>query len=308
MYIKVRVNKDDEKTLFLCNWNASVFEADPVLRIQSDDLRTVKDIFETITCIEIFQNEALVAEYSVYDTYSDINYAGKVFVEHENIFTDCLVVRLKKRNLAEQVERLDKQINPVYDMDSMTVEELKEYKLKQISAAGETDVFSGDRVTFKDGTSKTYTFNAEDQRNLQTYLGLIAQIPDKSTIQIAYHATDEICREYSAEDIVTIYFTLQAKLLYVQTYVNMLRNYIKTLSDKTTIKAIEYGTVLPQEYQLQMQTIMQTSLAAIEELKKYYGIDTVTPEPEGETEPEEPENPVEPEPEVDDGNEEEPVE
>ena len=40
-------------------------------------------------------------------------------------------------------------------------------------------------------------------------------------------------------------------------------------------------------------------------LKKYYGIGTVTPEPEEETEPV---DPVEPEPEVDDGNEEEPVE
>ena len=42
---KVRVNKDDDKILNIFDFNVSDFANDPVIRIQSDDLKKIKEIF-----------------------------------------------------------------------------------------------------------------------------------------------------------------------------------------------------------------------------------------------------------------------
>ena len=271
----IRLNKDDNLIFNIFEFNVSDFNADPVIKIQSDDLRNIKDVFADINNIEIYESNKIIADYSIYDSYSDISYIDKMFDAKRKMFVSCLAVRLSKTNLAEQVQRLDKQLNPVVDEDNMTIEELKERRIKQISKDGEDDIFSGDEVTFEDGTTKTYTFGLDDQNNLQTYLSLIAQIPDKSKIAIPYHAIGEICQNYTAKQIVEVYFTLQVKLLRVYTYVNMLRLYINSLNDIEQVKNIHYGTILPQQYQDQMNMIMSESIDTIMEIKEQYDFDYI---------------------------------
>ena len=270
---KVRVNKDDDKILNIFDFNVSDFANDPVIRIQSDDLKKIKEIFYKITSIEIYRDVNIIAEYTAFDSYADIVYMGKAFCSEDNVFSDCLAVRLTRMNIIEQIQRIDEKVNPVIDEDSMTINELKQRRIDQICKAGEADIFSGDQVTFDDGATKTYTFGLDDQNNLQTYLSLIAQIQDKTKIAIPYHAVGEVCQNYTAKQIVTIYFTLQIKLLRVYTYVNMLRLHITSMTDIEDVRHVQYGVELPEQYKEQMNMIISESIATIMEIKKQYDFD-----------------------------------
>lgn len=271
---KIRVNKDDNKIFDIFDFDVIIFEDDPIVKIKSDNFAEVKEAFGQINTIEFFNNQMLIAEYTIYDSFSDISYNGKIFSNEDDALIDCLCVRLTKTNLAEQIRRINEKINPVINEGSLTIDELKELRIEQISKLGEADIFAGDNVTFDDGTTKAYTFEIEDQNNLQTYLSLISQIPDKSKIAIPYHAVGEICQNYSAKQIVQIYFTLQTKLLSVYTYVNMLRLYINSLTDINDVKEVSYGAELPQEYAEQMSALINQSVATIMEIKKQYNFDS----------------------------------
>lgn len=270
---KIRIDKNDSKMLNIFEFDPITFSNNQIINVQSDDLVTVKNMFSEFNLIEIYRDQNLIAEYTVYDSYSEITYNGRRFSAVDNGYYDCLSIKLTKIDIISQVQRLDEKINPVIDENSMTDEELKEYRISIISKAGEADIFSGDQVTFEDGITKTYTFGIEDQNNLQTYLSLIAQIPDKSKIAIPYHAVGEMCQNYTAKQIVQVYFTLQVKLLRVYTYVNMLRLHINSLTSREEIMEVQYGMELPQQYQEQMAMIMSESIATIMEIKKQYDFD-----------------------------------
>lgn len=289
MIIKCRVNKDDNKMFRLVEFNAGYFNTDNKLKLITDDIRLVKNIFSNIESIDIFVNDNPITETTSYDSYSSISYLGTIWCEGEQTFVDCLEITLTKINLIDEVERIKNIVEPVIDIDSMSLNELKEYKKKQISLAGSEDIYAGSQVTFEDGTTKTYTFGTHDQQNLQVYLGLIGQATqeERELLAIPYHAIGEECTFYNYRQIVTIFFTLQLKLLDRYTRVNMLRLYIDTLMTIDQVKEITYETELPAEYEDRKAEIMAASIASIMELKKRYGIDDVEPDPEEEIEPEE---------------------
>ena len=277
MIYKTRINK---KNIFnLVEFNTGVFNTDNKLKLITDDMRTVKDIFTNLETIEIYANEDIVAEYSIFNGFSMITYLGPVFCEGLNTFVECLEITLTKTNLIEEVERIKNIVEPVIDIDSMTIDELKDYKIGLINTAGSQDIYSGDFVELSDKTTKIFSYSQHDQANLESYLALILAADDRENLYIAYHGQNETCRQYNYIDIVLIYFTLSMKKLRVFTYVNMLRDWIKTMSDIEQVKNIQYGTALPLEYQNQMNTIMEGSLASLMAIKEKF-IPSVEPDPE----------------------------
>jgi hypothetical protein len=253
-------------------------------------------MFSDLEFIEIFKDNDLVAEYSVFDGYSNIAYIQDVFVEGENKFVDCLEVTLTKTNLAEQVKRIQDIVEPVVDESTMTTQQLREHRIKQVSDAGEADIYSGDNVTLSDGTVKHFTYSSHDQANLESYLALIMASDNRENLFIPYHGADETCRQYGYIDIVTIYFTLSMKKLRVYTYVNMLRAWLEYLADIEDIRAIHYGSELPAQYQAQMDEILTRSLATLMELReKFVPTPDVEPEDEPKDEPDGETPEVEPE-------------
>lgn len=274
MKINVRINKDDNKTFRLVEFNASYFNSDGKLKLITDDIRTVKNMFSNLESVEVFINDNLVVETNSYDGYSSISYLGTIFCDYLNTFVDCLEVILTKVNLVDEVERIKNIVEPVIDIDSMSLNELKEYKKRQISLAGSEDIYAGDTVTFNDGTTEFHSFSSHDQQNLQTYLGLIGQAdPDqRKHLVFPYHQVGGQCTFYTYDKIVTIFFTLQLKLLDRYTRVNMLRLWVDSLTTTDQVKEITYETELPEEYEARKAEIMAASIAGIMEMKKKYGL------------------------------------
>lgn len=271
MQIQVKVN--DSKIYDLCSWDAITFEQTQVLSMQTSDLQSVKEDFKDISKIDIYKDDELVATYTVFNTYSNIVYLGEIFVQHQNKFADALDVTLTKRNLVEQVEKLNEQLNPVIDIDAMDVEEYRDYMLQQVAEAGNKDICAGDYVQISLG-KQFFTYGYEDQLNLGNILSLCQEIKgtdiDISTLSLPYHSSGNPCQLYPAIDLITIYGTLFLRSVKIQTYCNAINMLIRTASSKEELSGYIYGMDLPKDSQETVdQIITQSSEIMVAILTQY---------------------------------------
>lgn len=266
MVIKARIN--EEQMFRLCSWSSGAFAGDPTLRLQTDDLRGVKELFSDIWRVEIFVNDNLAGEYVQYDSYESISYEGTVFVEHENIFADCMRVTLRRSSLVDEVARIEEIVSPTYDIDSMTAGEYRNYLLKQISNDCRNEIYHGTQVQLSDGTVEYYTYDAEDQQNLVNAVAMIVITPDMPAYP--YHPSGGICRMMSAVDILEIYVTLQLYLIDKSTKCNLMNNWLKSIDNKEDMLEISWDTELPENYQEQWNEIHEQALEIMNAFRDKY--------------------------------------
>jgi hypothetical protein len=257
MIIKVRVNKNDNFIFKLCSWDASTFESSQSLIIQSDDLNLLREAFSTITNIEIFVADNPVAEYTVFDTFSSMSYLNKVYVPHENIFTDAIQVSLTKTNIAEQVKRIQDQIDNVVDIDAMTIEEYRTYLLGIISKQCQQEIYDGDYIEISSGNKK-FTYKAEDQANIQAAVNILMIVPDLE--YVPYHASKDNCYLMPSKDMLKIFMTLQLKLTYLITRCNQFNMWIKNVQTKEELMQITWESELPESFQENLTNIYNYSI------------------------------------------------
>ena len=274
----VRVNNETE--IPLCNWSAGQFSTDEKLRLITDDLRTVKAVFTNVENIEILNGENLLAHYTIFDGYSGISYIGTIWSDEMRQFIDCMEVTLTKTNLAEEVKRIEEQINPVIDESTMTIEELKTRRIQQITEAGSEMIYAGTQVTLSSSQTKSYKYTVHDQLDLDTYFNLFLVLPedtDYANTYVSWHATDEICQDYSVLDIMIIFFALKQHLFYYKTYTNVLKTCVANMDNIEDVRNAEFGMTLPPAYQASMDATMQSELATIMAIKEKF---FPTPEPD----------------------------
>lgn len=259
MIFKVRVN--NEAVFNLCEWNNSSYAENLVLKIQTDDFNAVKNTFTNINLVEIFQDSIKICEYTVYDTYASITYLGMVFVSYSKRYEPCIAVQLKKTYLADQVRRLEEAISNNVDVNSMSVDEYRDFVLEQASKDCTEDIYSGTTITIN-GTEQNFSFKSEDQINLlQLYL-LTKMYPNITAIP--YHADGDTCMFYTANQIQTIYMTLIIKLITTTTYYNQFKIYARTLTTKKELSQLKYGIELPEQYAAVVNSIVSQTIQALE--------------------------------------------
>ena len=127
-----------------------------------------------------------------------------------------------------------------------TLEDVKKAKIEYLDSTCENTIYAGTDVMLSDGTVEHFTLDAKDQLDLS---GIGLQLLQGAE-QIAWHKDDETesCKFYSAADGATIIQTLTIFRTYHITYFRYLRIYVNSLSDVNDVNAIEYGSVIPDEY------------------------------------------------------------
>ena len=179
-----------------------------------------------------------------------------IFVFDEDIssedFADISVVNLYSDDnmfLTEYtLENYDIRIedNSLFLCNKATLEDVKKAKIEYLDSTCENTIYAGTDVTLSDGTIEHFTLDAKDQLDLS---GIGLQLLQGAE-QIAWHKDDETesCKFYSAADGATIIQTLTVFRTYHITYFRDLRIYVNSLSDADDVNAIEYGSVIPDEY------------------------------------------------------------
>lgn len=262
------INSTDRIQLF--TWDANSFRGMAQLHLATDNLAHVRELLEHITLIEIVdEQDNFVASFTEYDSFSSILYAGRNYSSQLNGFANELIVTLTKVDLVEQVKRLDEQVNKIVDIEGMSLDEYKEWKINKFSDMGEQLIFAGTEVTLLNGVVKNFTYDLEDQSNLLNAIFIIQALGDLS-ISIPYHGHGEPCELYNARDVLAVYFTLQFFSTRIQTEVNMRINWVRACTTKEEAMAIEFDTPLPSEWAERAEAIMGPALELAAQLQAQY--------------------------------------
>ena len=264
----VIINSTNRFPLF--NWDANFFRGMAQLHLATDDLTSVRNAFEHISLIEIAdEQDNFIASFTEYDSFSSILFSGYNYSSQLGSFANELIITLTKVNLVKQVQRLDEQINKIIDIESMTLEEYKNWKINKFSEMGEQLIFAGTDVTLLNGVTKNFTYDMEDQSNLLNAIFIIQALGDLS-ISIPYHGHAEPCELYNARDILAVYFTLQFFSTRIQTEVNMRLNWVRSCATKEEAIAIDFDTPLPTEWAERAEAIMGPALELAAQLQAQY--------------------------------------
>ena len=128
-----------------------------------------------------------------------------------------------------------------------TIKEIKDDKLSELSFACNQAIESSHEVQLSDGPS-VFTFKeSPDQGNIKMMFDAVVM----GATKYIYHPNndeDNMCRVYSAADIVEIYKTMTETIAHHTTYHNLLKQYVLGLSDKDEVISVRYGQPLTGEY------------------------------------------------------------
>lgn len=124
------------------------------------------------------------------------------------------------------------------------IKTIKEAKLKELSNACNNAINAGTKVQLSEETIESFTYGLVDQSNISEMFNAVLL----GATEYPYHANNEDCRMYTAQDIMTIYATLSTYKTGQTTYHNQLKQYVKTLTTQEEIEAVVYGQELTGEY------------------------------------------------------------
>lgn len=137
-----------------------------------------------------------------------------------------------------------------------TLDELKQQKISEVSAACKDTIHAGVDVELPTGTTEHFSLKEEDQINL---FGKQAQISAGVT-QLEYHQDGHPCRYYTVEEMTAIITAAMQFVSYHTTYCNSLYTWINAVTDKEELQEITYGASIPIEYQSE---VLQTYLLSM---------------------------------------------
>ena len=133
----------------------------------------------------------------------------------------------------------------VDESDDVTVEFLRDVKLKEMSEICNQTITNGFYLVLSDGEEYHFSLTTQDQLNLITLKAMI----DEGETNIPYHADGKLCRFYSADDIKAIITAATAHKTYHVSYFNSLKAYVGAIETMDEIKNVKYGMEIPIEYQ-----------------------------------------------------------
>lgn len=121
-----------------------------------------------------------------------------------------------------------------------SLEEVQAEKLQEVNRACMELIQRGIDVG-----GEHYSLTEIDQLNL---FGLRAQIISGAQT-VPYHADGKLCRFYTIEEIAPVIEAAMKLVTYHTTYCNSMHAWIKGCEDVETVRAIQYGAPIPEQYQ-----------------------------------------------------------
>lgn len=133
-------------------------------------------------------------------------------------------------------------------VDTTTIDFIRSSKISAMSAACHNIIISGIDVKLSDNNEHHFDLTVNDQLNLISLKDYI----NNGITAIPYHASDEICKFYSPEDITIIINAATALKTYHTTYFNSLKQYILSLDNIEDIQNVEYGIEIPINFKTEV--------------------------------------------------------
>jgi len=124
-----------------------------------------------------------------------------------------------------------------------TYEEILNNKINELSIACQYAIEAGLNIN-----GLHYSYTEKDQINLNDIVSTVKL----TGLPLGYHADNQDCTEYTAEELINIYIQLAMNKYGQQTYFNQSRGYLKSLEEsednKKIVESYTYGTPLTGTY------------------------------------------------------------
>lgn len=135
---------------------------------------------------------------------------------------------------------------------------MKAAKKGEISDACHAAIVAGVDAELSDGTTGHFSLEETDQINLTTAYNAV----QTGATGYPYHADGQLCKMYSAADIIAIGQAATAHKLYHLTYCNHLMAWAKRVETADELAAITYGADLPEDLAANMQEVLTNAAAS----------------------------------------------
>lgn len=144
------------------------------------------------------------------------------------------------------------------DGAEVSVKELIEEKIHEMSRKCEEAIVAGFNIVLSDGINHHFSLQIHDQLK-------ISKLNDRAMAGenfLPYHADNELCKVFPAEDIMMINKTMETIIEYQTTYFNSLKMYINSLTDRNEIINVQYGVEIPDGYKSEVLKLMLASVGS----------------------------------------------
>lgn len=185
------------------------------------------------------------------------NLEGKdKFENYHSNYKTVVVIEISEGeyyNLLSQI--VDKTVSD--KNEPLTIEDVANAKIAELSSECEQVIVNGFDIILSDNIKHHFSLTIQDQLNLITLSNLAAEGND----YIPYHADGELCRYYTAAEILNIITAATNFKTYHVTYFNSLKSYIKSMTSIKDISNVYYGTQIPEDFQSDILKVLMQQVS-----------------------------------------------
>lgn len=236
MVYTVKLDSSDDKVFNLMQFNSMTFDMECKLVVCTDDLKTVKSAFTNFKTLDIYRDDVQIATYTCFNNYKEISLQQGLYNNTNGEWEDALIVSLTRANIVEQVQRLDEKVNQVVDINTLTLDEYKNY-LQEKNKAALAEFLASQSVEFN---GKPYGVSEEDQNEMAlNFMQYQALTTAGQQVTLEWHSKKSACETFTAEEFVQLTAMIKAFVYPYFQQMNVIKQQIFSSTSKEELDKIE---------------------------------------------------------------------
>lgn len=236
MVYTVKLDSSDDKVFNLMQFNSMTFDMECKLVVCTDDLKTVKSAFTNFKTLDIYRDDAQIATYTCFNNYKEISLQQGLYNNTNGEWEDALIVSLTRANIVEQVQRLDEKVNQVVDINTLTLDEYKNY-LQEKNKAALAEFLASQSVEFN---GKPYGVSEEDQNEMAlNFMQYQALTTAGQQVVLEWHSKKSACETFTTEEFVQLTAMIKAFVYPYFQQMNVIKQQIFSSTSREELDKIE---------------------------------------------------------------------
>ena len=236
MVYTVKLDSSDDKVFNLMQFNSMTFDMECKLVVCTDDLKAVKSAFTNFKTLDIYRDDVQIATYTCFNNYKEISLQQGLYNNSNGEWEDALIVSLTRANIVEQVQRLDEKVNQVVDINTLTLDEYKNY-LQEKNKTALAEFLADQSVEFN---GKPYGVSEEDQNEMAlNFMQYQALTTAGQQVTLEWHSKKSACETFTAEEFVQLTAMIKAFIYPYFQQMNVTKAQIFSSTSKEELDKIE---------------------------------------------------------------------
>lgn len=236
MVYTVKLDSSDDKVFNLMQFNSMTFDMECKLVVCTDDLKTVKSAFTNFKTLDIYRDDVQIATYTCFNNYKEISLQQGLYNNTNGEWEDALIVSLTRANIVEQVQRLDEKVNQIIDVNTLSLDEYKNY-LQEKNKTALAEFLADQSVEFN---GKPYGVSEEDQNEMAlNFMQYQALTTAGQQVTLEWHSKKSACETFTAEEFVQLTAMIKAFVYPYFQQMNVIKQQIFSSASKEELDKIE---------------------------------------------------------------------